>query len=84
MPHLAAYHAALATASVLAVIAAGVARLVDDRAAATMIRPDRSRHSRPGRRSTAALTLWRPDAIIRPSSASGACQQVNPRITRTL
>jgi EmrB/QacA subfamily drug resistance transporter len=49
VPNLAAYHAGLATASVLAVIAAGVARFVDDRAAAaTMRRPE------PSRRSTAA------------------------------
>jgi hypothetical protein len=39
-PHLAAYHAGLVTASVIALIAAGVAQFVDDRAAApTMRRP---------------------------------------------
>jgi EmrB/QacA subfamily drug resistance transporter len=48
-PHLAAYHAGLVTASVIALIAAGVARFVDDRAAAaTMRRPE------PSRRGTAA------------------------------
>src|SRR5215468_1463946 len=46
VPHLAAYHAGLATASVIAVLAAGAARFVDDRAAAaTMRRPDRSPRS---------------------------------------
>jgi hypothetical protein len=45
VPNLAAYHAGLATASVLAVIAACVARFVDDRAAAaTMHRPEPLRH----------------------------------------
>ena len=33
-PHLAAYHAGLVTASLIALIAAGAARFVDDRAAA--------------------------------------------------
>ena len=48
-PHLAAYHAGLVTASVIALIAAGVAQLVDDRAAAaTMRRPER-----PGRDAAA-------------------------------
>jgi EmrB/QacA subfamily drug resistance transporter len=43
-PHLAAYHAGLVTASVIALIAAGVAQFVDDRAAAaTMRRPIPSR-----------------------------------------
>jgi EmrB/QacA subfamily drug resistance transporter len=54
-PHLAAYHAGLAAASVIAVLAAGIARFVDDdAAAATMIRPVRSHPSRRGRRSIAA------------------------------
>jgi EmrB/QacA subfamily drug resistance transporter len=54
-PHLAAYHAGLAAASVIALLAAGAARFVDDSAAAaTMVKPDRSRHSRPGSRSTIA------------------------------
>jgi MFS family permease len=45
VPNLAAYHAGLAAASVLAVIAAGVAWFVDDRAAAaTMRRPEPLRH----------------------------------------
>jgi EmrB/QacA subfamily drug resistance transporter len=40
VPHLAAYHAALVAASVIALIAAGAAQFVDDRAAAaTMRRP---------------------------------------------
>jgi EmrB/QacA subfamily drug resistance transporter len=38
LPHLAAYHAGLITASVLALIAAGVAQFVDDRAAAATMR----------------------------------------------
>jgi EmrB/QacA subfamily drug resistance transporter len=43
-PHLAAYHAGLLTASAIALIAAGAAQFVDDRAAAaTMRRPERSR-----------------------------------------
>jgi len=46
VPHLAAYHAGLAAASVIALLAAGAARFVDDRAAAaTMRRPDRYRRS---------------------------------------
>jgi EmrB/QacA subfamily drug resistance transporter len=50
-PHLAAYHAGFVTASVLALIAAGAARFVDDRAAAaTMHRPE------PSPRRTAAAT----------------------------
>jgi len=45
-PHLAAYHAGLVTASVIALIAAGIAQLVDDRAAAaTMPSPEPSRHA---------------------------------------
>ena len=45
-PHLAAYHAGLVAASVIALLAAGAARFVDDRAAtATMRRPDRSHRS---------------------------------------
>jgi EmrB/QacA subfamily drug resistance transporter len=45
-PHLAAYHAGLVTASVIALIAAGIAQLVDDRAAAaTMRSPEPSRRS---------------------------------------
>src|SRR5215470_16596753 len=45
-PHLAAYHAGLAAASVIALIAAGAAWFVDDRAAAaTMHRPDQSHRS---------------------------------------
>jgi hypothetical protein len=44
VPHLAAYHAGLIVASVIALVAAGLAQFVDDRAAtATMRRPDRSR-----------------------------------------
>jgi hypothetical protein len=44
VPHLAAYHAALVTASVIALTAAAVAQFVDDRAAApTMRRPDAPR-----------------------------------------
>jgi len=44
LPHLAAYHAGLVTASVIALIGAGLAQLVDDReAAATMHRPEPSR-----------------------------------------
>jgi hypothetical protein len=43
VPHIAAYHAGLVTASVIALIAAGIAQFVDDRAAATMRRPDPSR-----------------------------------------
>jgi EmrB/QacA subfamily drug resistance transporter len=45
IPHLAAYHAALISASVIALIAAGAAQFVDDRAAAATMRgPGRSRH----------------------------------------
>jgi EmrB/QacA subfamily drug resistance transporter len=50
-PHLAAYHAGLITASVIALIAAGAAQFVDDRAAAATMRPP-ERH----RRTTAATT----------------------------
>jgi EmrB/QacA subfamily drug resistance transporter len=50
-PHLAAYHAGLITASVIALIAAGIAQLVDDRAAAATMRPPERR-----RRTTAATT----------------------------
>jgi MFS family permease len=50
-PHLAAYHAGLVTASVIALIAAGVAQLVDDRAAAATMRSPK-----PPRRDTAAAT----------------------------
>jgi len=50
-PHLAAYHAGLVTASVIALIAAGVAQLVDDRAAAATMRS-----SKPPRRDAAAAT----------------------------
>jgi hypothetical protein len=43
-PHLAAYHAGLLTASVIALIAVGIAQLVDDHAAAaTMRSPEPSR-----------------------------------------
>jgi EmrB/QacA subfamily drug resistance transporter len=38
LPHLAAYHAGLITASIFALIAAGVAQFVDDRAAAATMR----------------------------------------------
>jgi hypothetical protein len=48
-PHLAAYHAGLFTASVIALIAAGIAQLVDDRAAAETMRSPQ-----PSRRATAA------------------------------
>ena len=50
-PHLAAYHAGLVTASVIALIAAGVAQLVDDRAAAATMR-----NPQPPRRDAAAAT----------------------------
>jgi EmrB/QacA subfamily drug resistance transporter len=48
-PHLAAYHAGLVTASVIALIATGIAQLVDDRAAAATMR-----HPKPPRRDPAA------------------------------
>jgi EmrB/QacA subfamily drug resistance transporter len=48
VPHLAAYHAGLVTASVIALIAAGAAQFVDDRAAAATMRGPQ-----PHRRSTA-------------------------------
>jgi hypothetical protein len=50
-PHLAAYHAGLVTASVIALIAAGIAQLVDDRAAAATVRIPKS-----PRRDAAAVT----------------------------
>jgi EmrB/QacA subfamily drug resistance transporter len=53
-PHLAAYHAALGAASVLALSAAGVARFVDDRAAAVTMR--RTGPSRPSVAAAHALS----------------------------
>jgi hypothetical protein len=50
-PHLAAYHAGLVTASVIALIAAIVSQLVDDRAAAATMRSPK-----PPRRDAAAAT----------------------------
>jgi hypothetical protein len=50
-PHLAAYHAGLLTASVTALIAVGIAQLVDDRGAAATMRNPKS-----PRRDAAATT----------------------------
>ena len=75
-PHLAAYQAGLAAASVIALIAAGAARFVDDRAAAaTMRRPDRSSGSTAAAQAVSAgchhpAASGQPPAAARSSSAN--------------
>jgi EmrB/QacA subfamily drug resistance transporter len=76
-PQLAAYHAGFVTASVLALIAAGAARFVDDRAAAaTMRRPEPSpRHAVAAAHAASAgchhpATAGRPPAVV-----AGTAQQ---------
>src|SRR5215472_4251365 len=71
-PHLAAYHAGLAAASVIALIAASAARLVDDRAAAaTMRRPYRSSGSAAAAQAVSA-GCHHPTASGQPPAAAGS------------
>jgi MFS family permease len=72
-PHLAAYHAGLAAASVIALIAASAARLVDDRAAAaTMRRPDRSSGSTAAAAQAVSAGCHHPAASGQPPAGAGS------------
>jgi MFS family permease len=71
-PNLAAYHAGLVTASVIALIAAGAAQFVDDRAvAATMRRPEPSRLTTAAAHATSAGCHHRAIAGELPGRVSG-------------
>jgi MFS family permease len=72
VPQLAAYHLALVTASVIALAAAAVAQLVDDRAAApTMRRPDAPRRDTTAAAHAMSAGCHHPAAGRRPGRVPG-------------